>query len=143
MTSYQPRKYMHLLKYTRILNFMSSVNSSKICYRFDSVKPICGHHFCKRRKKWQHCCIPNSMLSSNSGAIFQEQRLDCAINTDRKLPAGKSKSFSVKVSCLTTLLLVTPILKLSLMDLVTDNCRKLPNFGQFFNGFWIFPIFQM
>ena len=130
---------MHLLKYTRILNFMSSVNSSKSA--IDLIRNLSAKIiFCKRRKKWQHCCIPNSMLSSNSGAIFQEQRLDCAINTDRKLPAGKSKSFSVKVSCLTTLLLVTPILKLSLMGLITDNCRKLSSLRQFFST--VFGPFQ-
>ena len=44
---------------------------------------------CKRQKKWQHCCILNSMLNSNSEVIFQEQRLDCATNMAKKLPVGK------------------------------------------------------
>ena len=33
------------------------------------------------------------MLNSNSEVIFQEQKLDCAINMAKKLPAGKSKSY--------------------------------------------------
>ena len=45
--------------------------------------------FCKRQKKWQPCCILNSMLNSNSEVIFQEQRLDCATNMAKKLPVGK------------------------------------------------------
>ena len=48
---------------------------------------------CKRQKKWQHCCILNSMQNSNSEVIFQEQKLDCAINMAKKLPVGKSKSY--------------------------------------------------
>ena len=63
------------------------------CLRYVNLT---AHNFmiiCKRQKKWQHCCILNSMQNSNLEVIFQEQKLDCAINMAKKLPAGKSKSY--------------------------------------------------
>ena len=66
---------------------------SRIGYRGGVLPYLFKIMICKRQKKWQPCCTPNSMLNSNLEVIFQEQRLDCAINMVKKLPAGKLEPF--------------------------------------------------